>query len=220
MKPLPILVFFVLLSLTTNAQQQRIQASFLGGYSFNKIEGTPHLEPLHKIRSGNFSTRLMLNYKYIQGGAGFEIGRIRGWLVDTLNPQRLQKIPPDIAAPYIMTFLFINGKLNIDEERLYLYAGPMAGRVTTNDNYTHSKYNKGWVYGGHVGAVFNLSKVVSIDVLYNLRFYTIDDSNPPVLNPYSGPFFKEYSMRMNNIQAGLRIRFRNENCCTAKLPEE
>lgn len=155
----------------------------------------------------------MLNYKYIQGGAGFEIGRIRGWLEDTLNPKPIQTIPPDIAAPYIMTFLFVNGKLNIDEDRFYFYAGPMVGRVTLNDDYTESRSNKAWIYGGHVGVVFHLSQVVSIDLLHNMRFYTVDDSRPLVPSHYSGPFFKEYRMRMNNIQLGLRLRFRDGNCC-------
>jgi hypothetical protein len=202
------------------APAQRVELSFLGGYSFNKIEGTPHLEPMHKIRSGNFSTRLMLNYKYIQGGAGFEIGRIRGWLVDTLNPQPLQNIPPDIAAPYIITHLFANAKLNIDKDRLYFFAGPMLGRITANTEYIEAGNHRGWIYGGQAGVVFHLSETISIDLLHNMRFYKVDNTKYTLPSAWPGPFFRSYTVRMNNIQAGLRIRFRNENCCKAELPEE
>lgn len=203
---------FILLLLPSVCPAQTIQMNVSSGYTQAKLKAQHCLPAKGRGSAGNLG--LILDFKHFQTGLGVEVGHISGFLLDSTRSnvyvQNIYYTPStslDVLLPYYWLHLHANAKLPIITDRLYLYAGPLAGRLIGNTKYTDAGLHIGWKLGGQAGIVVNVSDGLGIELSHSMRFFTIKDQDFP-MSSYSDITFESISVRSSHTRVGIRVRFK------------
>ncbi len=187
----------------------------------------------------NVVAKALLDFHNLQLGIGVEGGSIKGTVgrrvgfkedIEENFEYPLYVIPAvaaekqNIASPYLLPHLILHIKFNFSD-RVYLYTGPVGGRMFSNNNLSWNGKSSGWVAGGNLGIVIRLSDRISLDITESWRMAWIRGDeitfenrrqwyNPEVLGPktnmtqdYTHVAFaiNRYNLSYANSSIGIRL---------------
>ena len=181
------------------------------------------------------AVKALIDFRVCQLGAGIEGGEMGGSLhrvvgfkeeINANLPFQLATYDYEIegqkvAAPYIAPNLFFHFKINFSD-RLYLYVGPMGGRMFSKEDLSWDGKSSGWVAGGNLGLAIKLSDRISIDIAEGWRMAWMRDTNTDITNrrqwynpkvvgqegrlTYVALSYNTYNMSYASSSVGIRVR--------------
>lgn len=150
------------------------------------IYGTIHKKipvDFDKAFGFNGAAKALLNFHSFQLGLGVEGGMIKGTVAREVGFKKeieenimysfyvipgVETEQQKIAAPYLMPHLFFHIKFNFSDG-VYLYTGPIGGRLFSKNDLSWNSKSSGWVAGGNLGIVVKLTDRVSLDIAEGWR---------------------------------------------------
>lgn len=185
-------LFFLLLPLKALTQPS-YELGLTGGFSDvlslkNTHENTylySHKRPVshYKAYGFNGTLKILLDIHKWQFGFGAETGGLSGTVARDIgfkrdieeNFQYHLRIDKDveledqkIAAPYITPHIFVHMKFNFSDH-VYMYAGPIGGRMFSKNELSWNGQSAGWVAGGNLGIAVRLNDRIILDLSEGYR---------------------------------------------------
>lgn len=189
----------------------------------------------NKVFGYSVTAKALVDFRVCELGVGIEGGAMNGTLhrvvafkeeVDANLPYpiitRNNEIEEQkIAAPYIAPNLFFHFKINFSD-RIYLYTGPIGGRIFSKEDMSWNGKSTGWIAGGNLGLVIKVSDRISIDIAEGWRMAWIRDFNTDINNrrqwynakviaqgedfTYVALSYNTYNMSYASSAVGIRFR--------------
>lgn len=177
------------LSIATKAQP-RLEAGLTGGGNIvTGLTGWYNLKDLTKssfskdiVKGYSGTVKLIVDTRKWQFGLAAETGSLRGTLIRDIStasdmestmyaPVIYGKQPVEkqnVAGPYVSPYLLINYKFNFSEA-VYLYLGPLGGRMFAVNDLTWDGKASGWLAGGNIGVLIRLTDRLYLDITEGWR---------------------------------------------------
>ena len=204
---------FIILMPAMCRAQNLFQLGVATGLSHNFVSGK-YIVQDKPATGANATIKLALNLKRWQVGAGVEIGSVKGMLnsPDVLPSGDTFYVAPvtgrkRIASPYMAPYILVNYKKNITD-KLYAYAGVIAGRITTNNDLVPTGTVNGNLFGLNGGVVLKLNNMLSIEASQGWRYMNVAVKTYTTKLAYE-KVNNAYSMHSFPLQVGVRIQFVN-----------
>lgn len=187
----------------------------------------------------SITAKALLDFRNVQLGIGVEGGSLKG----TVNRQvgfkedieenflyglyvisGVETEKQNIASPYLLPHLMLHAKFNFSD-RVYLYTGPIGGRMFSNNNLSWNGKSSGWVAGGNLGIVIRISDRISLDIVEGWRMVWVRGDeitpynrrqwyNPEILGPktnipqeytHVAYALNSYNLSYANSSIGIRV---------------
>ncbi len=210
-------------------------------YAYASFYGNTQKVPVNfsKAFGLNGTVKGLIDFRNLQLGIGLEggsikstVGRQVGLKVDIEENFMFSMyvIPgvvvekQNIAAPYLTPHLMLHVKFNFSDH-VYLYTGPIGGRMFSKNDLSWNGKSSGWVAGGNLGLVIRLSDRISLDIAEGWRMawvrgdeITFDNRrqwyNPEILGPkthttqdntHVAYAINSYNLSYANSSIGIRL---------------
>lgn len=188
----------LILPLTVKAQPH-FELGLTGGFSaattFKAVNENPYIQKTsishREVYGYNGAAKGLVDFRVCQLGIGLETGTLKANALRTIGFKDdietnymyhftvytgVELEGQKLAAPYMTPNVFINFKVNFSNN-VYLYLGPMGGRMFSNNDLSWNGKSAGWLTGGNLGVVIKLSDRISINIAEGWRMVWMRGEN-------------------------------------------